>query len=36
MGTTTERRRALKARFFPHALEHGFAVDEKLQAPKNF
>ena len=31
MGTTTALRRALKASFFPHAIERGFAVDERRQ-----
>ena len=31
MGTTTELRRALKARFVPHAASRGFAVDERNQ-----
>jgi len=31
MGTTTELRRALKARFFPYALNRGFEVDAKNQ-----
>jgi hypothetical protein len=31
MGSTTELRRALKASFFPHARERGFALDETRQ-----
>lgn len=31
MGKTTELRRAVKTRFFTHARERGFVVDERLQ-----
>lgn len=31
MGTTTDLRRALKARFFTHVRDRGFVIDERLQ-----